>query len=93
MRRLEPRDQARTVRRQHFAETHEGIHLVNVAPHGFDKRVQRRDVRIGGILQHPAISLQPPEDAIHERKAAGIAMQRRHFGERDERRRRCRCVT
>ena len=75
MLRLEPGDVMRGTLATDLAEAHEGVHLVLVAMDRSCHRRDLRDVRIGRDLDEIVIVLQPPEQAIEDRKTLGIAMQ------------------
>ena len=51
---------------------------------GYDEIVLLRDIRIGGDLEQFVIAPQPPQQAIQNGKALGIAMQDRGLRQFDE---------
>src|SRR5215213_9123415 len=71
MRGLEPGDGPRTLRLRHFTKTHEGAHLMHVAPDGLLKISRERHLRIDRNLEQLRFAVrQPPKDPIEQRPAS-----------------------
>ena len=84
MLRLEPGDVARIALAADFAEADEGVHLVLVATHGLRHRRDPRHVGIGRDVEQIVMAAQPPQQAIENGKAFGIAVQDRELRQLDE---------
>ena len=75
MLRLEPGGEAFEAFMVHAAEAHEGVHLVQVAPHGARHEIEPMHQRIAGDLQQIALAVEhAPDEPVEQRIAFRIAV-------------------
>ena len=67
-----------------FAEADKGVHLVLVAAHRLGHRGDLGDIGIGRDIEQIVMAAQPPQQAIEQGEALGIAMQDRDLRQFDE---------